>query len=536
MQRCEEMASETYVQLNKEWKATCRIVLGGEVGELDEYAEWLSSLNDKFFTRKSSLSGKEVVFGSDAYCKGAKIISFDEADFTKKFTPLSINEIKDIDSVLSAIQERVFYCGNIVLGNSKFIEKSTSVTDSFYVYRSVKVSGSKNIAYSQYLRLCENVFGTNEGGSSQFCMRGSALFNNARGFELWISGNCSDCHYAYGLDGCRDCMFSFNIVGKTNAIGNLALPKDKYAAIKKKLLQEMRSGLVKGKKLPSLMEIVSQCSDRKGEVASLLKGKLKAPSGLQDMRKIEQGFSETSKVVLGRVLSGIDRYAAWLSHVNPVPYPAASAISGTRVMFADYPCIQSLPKDRLLTQEEALALGESARISGEEAEKFSLDAAHQFLGKVAYFPPERRFEGNRNLIDCSWAANATDNYKVIVAGMCKHCAYCTWPRSSDHLVGCGMVYDSEFSMRCHDSVALKRCFEVDLGRGCSDTYFSHNVESTQDAMFCFNTKNLRHAIGNAELDVSAYRKVKQHILSQLSDELEKKKSLPISIFNAGCRK
>jgi len=242
----------TYKEVNKEWKATCRILFGTEVGELDEYSGWLSSLNDKFFTRNSSLSGKQVVFGTDAYCPGAKIISFDEVDFTKRFEPLSINEIKDMDSILEAVSERAYYCGSIIIGNSKFVESSSSVADSFFVYRSVKISGSKNIAYSQYLRLCENVFGTNEGGSSKFCIRGSAHYFNQRSFELWIGGNSSDCYYSYGLDACKDCMFSFNLVGKMNAIGNMQLPKDKYLSIKRKLLSEMAQELEQNERFKRL--------------------------------------------------------------------------------------------------------------------------------------------------------------------------------------------------------------------------------------------------------------------------------------------
>ena len=35
-------------------------------------------------------------------------------------------------------------------------------------------------------------------------------------------------------------------------------------------------------------------------------------------------------------------------------------------------------------------------------------------------------------------------------------------------------------------------------RECSDSWFCHNVEGMQNALFCFNTKSKRYAVGNAE--------------------------------------
>jgi len=529
-----DAGSVAYQKVNKEWLATCRILLGREVGGLSEYSGWLSSLSDRFFVRKSSLSRKEVVFGSDAYCPGAGIISFDEVDFTRRFEPISINDTKDIDSLLSAVRERAFYCGNIIIGNSRFVESGSGVTDSFYVYRSVKVSGSKNVAYSQYLRLCECMFGVNEGGSSKFCIRGAAHYFNQRSLELWGGGNCSDCYFSYGVDDCKDCMFCFNMVGKSHAIGNCALPKEKYLAIKRKLLGEIAEELEKNKGLPSLVDIVSKCDDPITEVSLLLKGKAPPFHDEHDMGKIEQAFSETTRVLLGKPLSGIDRYAAWLSRVNPVPIPAKSAASGIVVQTANYPCMAPLPKDRLLTLEEGRKLGELSAISAAQAEKLSFAEAHKSISRLAFFPPERRIGSFRNLPDCCWGASASDSYKVIVAGLCKHCAYSTWPRSSDHLAGCGMVYESEFSMRCHDSVEIKRCFEVDFGRQCSDCYYCHNVEGMQNALFCFNAKNLRYAVGNAEVGKERFGDAKKMLQGYLLEQLEKKKDVPLCIFNAAC--
>ncbi|MCL6089033.1 MAG: hypothetical protein M1530_02610, partial [Candidatus Marsarchaeota archaeon] len=137
------MQTQAYRELDRQWRSTCRTVLGGEIGALDDFSDWLSGLNDPLALRSSSASGKQVVMTSENYCKAGRVQDLSEAAFMKKFEPLSINEMKDMDSLLSAVRERAAYCGNIVIGNSKFIESSSEVSDSFYVYKSVRISGCK---------------------------------------------------------------------------------------------------------------------------------------------------------------------------------------------------------------------------------------------------------------------------------------------------------------------------------------------------------------------------------------------------------
>ncbi|MCX6773202.1 MAG: hypothetical protein NTV88_05560, partial [Candidatus Micrarchaeota archaeon] len=71
---------------------------------------------------------------------------------------------------------------------------------------------------------------------------------------------------------------------------------------------------------------------------------------------------------------------------------------------------------------------------------------------------------------------------------------------------------------------------------CFDSYFSHNCEGLSDAMFCFNTKNKRHAVGNAALEPAKYKAVRSALLEQIVTEIEDKKGLELDIFNIGCYK
>ncbi|MCX6777472.1 MAG: hypothetical protein NT157_01145, partial [Candidatus Micrarchaeota archaeon] len=139
--------NELYDELNRRWKTTCKVVLGEEVGEFHEFGEWLSEHNRPRFSKKSAISEKKVSLVLPHYANTARFVSLDEVDFNKKFEPLRINEVKDIDSIIGAVRERAYYAGNIQLGNSRFIEGSTDVIESFYVYDSTQISFSKHIAY-----------------------------------------------------------------------------------------------------------------------------------------------------------------------------------------------------------------------------------------------------------------------------------------------------------------------------------------------------------------------------------------------------
>ena len=473
-----------------------------------------------------------VVLSNNAYCKGGKTMGLEEADFTRKFEPLSINEMKDMDSLLGAVRERAFYCGNIVIGNSEFVEESSEVSGSFYVYKSVRLSGCKNVAYSQWMRLSEGIFGTNEGGDTKMALRCGIVYRNQRDFEAWICGNTSDSYYSYGLEDCRDCIFCFNLIGKSHCIGNVQLEKSQYMAIKKNLLSEMRWELIEKKSLPSLIEIVNKGKADHSLALDAVKG-LRYAARDKDKTRIETAFSEASSIVLGTKLSGIDNYARWLSAHTIVPRDSKSVLGKTALQVSDYPVMRELPLDRIVTQEEALALGERLKADRILAESPSLANAPEILQGIAYFPPERRLGSYRNLVACQWGSQSTDCYRTVVASHDKCCGYNAWPRSSEHIFGSGLAFHSEFCFKCFDAVNLSRCLEIDSGRRCSDSMFCHNVEGMQSSMFCFNVKNKNYAIGNAEVGKEAYGKARKTVLDWIREGLETNKTVPLSIYGFG---
>ena len=252
-------APPAYEEVNKRWKATCRVLLGCEVGELSAFEPYLTRYVERIFEKKSFLSGKPAYVSLPNFCAGARFISNDEEGKYNENPPgaaLSINKIKDVDSIVEALGGRLAYAGNIVTGDSKAVEQSNSIVDSTFIYRSSDYYGSSYIAYSSNGRQDECVFGCNFTGESKFIISSHDPYKLTRCFETLRCFTSADCYYSANLEDCTDCMFSFNQRSKRNLIGNLQLAKDEYLQLKDKLVSEMAQSMRAKKSVPSIVDII----------------------------------------------------------------------------------------------------------------------------------------------------------------------------------------------------------------------------------------------------------------------------------------
>jgi hypothetical protein len=524
-------------------------MFGGEVGELSEFADWLSDGLELTYSAKSALSGKPVSYSSKKYLKDAKWISFEEVDFGKKFElpeSLKLDEIKDIDSIAQVLSDRFQYTGNVILGNSAFVDGSSNISDSHYIYNSSQSGDSKYLAYSNLSRLCEYIFGSSAPGESSYCIKCNDTYRVKRCFELWQSVSSFDCYYVFSVMNCADCMFSFNLRSKRYAIGNQVLERNKYLKIKESLLEQMRDELKSKKRLPSLIDIVGKCRDNSKEIKELLVGKMNNSSEhqpkhppenqknildpLPDLRFVDEAFAHTTALLLGKELRGVQNYSNWLSKNLNRYKKHKSIVSGRSVFVGDYGKYFSIPPGRIIKEDEALKLVEVAPlVSG--VESITLANAHEFIENIAFFSLDIYAGNNSNITDCQSYADSKNCFTCFPCVGNKDSAYNFWPRSSERVFGCSILFDSASCINCHHSVKLTRCFEVDSSRNCSDCYFCHNCENVQESMFCFNAKNLRYAIGNVVVGQEKYAEIKKRLLAEIGNKLEKDGKLERDIFS-----
>ena len=93
---------DNYEIMNNAFKTACKVLFREEIGDLKDYEEWLKEYIINPVERE------RVKVSSENYAKNAKFIDYRSIDFMKKFEPLNINEIKDIDSIVEALKERLY--------------------------------------------------------------------------------------------------------------------------------------------------------------------------------------------------------------------------------------------------------------------------------------------------------------------------------------------------------------------------------------------------------------------------------------------
>ena len=523
------MDAKLYEELNKSWKSTCRILFGEELGEMKEYNDWLRNYSHPTPNRKSHLSGKEVTMTFDQYPASARFISFDEVKGTTA-AALNINEIKDIDSIVRAVSESWEYTGNKILGNSAALEACDIAIDSQYIAEGINVQKVDHSFAVSNATIGKYIFGSTLIVNGEFMLKFNRGTNNKRCFESTFTYYSSDMYFSHNCQGCHDMLFSFHQFSKRDCIGNLELQKDKYLELKKKLLSEIAGEIRKNKRYPSIFDLVPN-----EKVSKDVKLNIPVANRKEDMSPIEKSFASTSKIILKKELTPIEEYEGWLSK-RIVPIEELDTPFGAQTYLPEYERLQlslGIPKKRQVNPEEAMELGK-LRINEADAE--DLEEIKAWLAKTGCFIAELFVGQNFNTIKSTILVNASNVYKCAATINAEYVGVDSWAMLSKHMFGCHWATDSQFSMKCYNSYKLNRCFELDTCNNCSDTYFSHNCEGMTEAMFCFNTRSKRYAIGNTQIAPDQYRKIKDAVLEQIASELANKKDLKWDIFNIGAPK
>ncbi|MFA5929387.1 MAG: hypothetical protein WC861_00730 [Candidatus Micrarchaeia archaeon] len=513
-----------YKRLDSQWRSACRLLLGREVGELSRYKDWLCEGLEPFEKRKSSLSGKEV-YAVGKYPPGAPFISFDEIDYGKKFAPLSINEMKDIDSIVEAVQERAAFCGNAILGNSSHAEESTGMEDCHFVLGCHTFHKSQDMAYCAIGRENKSCFGSSVIGESTF---------NIKGHNTWRTSRClcdqrvyesNDIAYSDNLDGCTECMFCFGLRGKRRMVGNAQLGEAEYAKVKEKLISDIADELEAKGRAPSIFELVPKTP------LKLSKPLPKAAEPPFDETKVQTAFDEACSIVLGRKIGNLRDFGGYLTrHIRNIS-SMKSAASDEKVFVGGYSIDMAMAKSgRAVKLSELYELCQPRQAPENLlAGKATLSDIGRLIDPVAVFSTEE-YSLTSNAAECSTVHYGNNVLCCSRAYHAKDCAYSCWPRDCDHMFGCDATRNSSFCFHCYNSYKLTRCFEVDTSQNCTGSCFCHNCENVHDSMFCFNVKNLRYAIGNAEVGKEAFERAKKILLAEINSSLERTHDYKRSIY------
>lgn len=248
--------------------------------------------------------------------------------------------------------------------------------------------------------------------------------------------------------------------------------------------------------------------------------------------EFEKTFQTITGIVLGRKLNGYRDYENWLSRDVSSHKETKSRISGEPIYLPPFSFYHDL-SSRLVTINEAYETLGKKQLSEAELNSLSLTNAGKTLQNISTTTLDTQYGTNSRLGNCSIYYNSHVCFKSSAMNRSKYSLYSFWPRQSDYTLGCYYTFSSQFCIKCYNSENLTRCFEMSDCSNCSDSMFCHNSENLSNCMFCFNTKSKKYAIANIELAPEKYKEIKAMVLAYIYQELEKKKTLELSIFNLG---
>ena len=260
---------DNMIEMEKAFRETTKLLLGGELSHIDSYADWLGRSVPLPTLAESVLSGKDVWmppplnYLNTAFNK-SKIISMDEMNSlnASKFTVKDI-ENTSLDKLITRfIKPIAYFCGNFRYQNYENFEKVSGGGGGRNVYMAEDAYlGVKNIAFSNYTLFCENMFGCYGTTHSQFNIHVYRSVALSRCFEVDSSSNCRDILFCHNCENVNDSMFCFNAKNLRYAIGNIQLRPDQYRLIKSEILEEIVKEL---KETKSLQYDIFNIGDRDG--------------------------------------------------------------------------------------------------------------------------------------------------------------------------------------------------------------------------------------------------------------------------------
>ena len=513
-------------QLQKDWDSACRVILGTELGRLDEFLPWLSYYAPPSSKRKSHVSGRAVSLATDRYPKNARFVSDDEVGHNQDYA-LSIDDIKDIDALVQALSEKCEYSGNRLLGNTAFADSSDLITDSQYIFASNQIQNCSHACACTLIRRgCKYAFGCIWHGECEFTMRVAGAYNTKRSFESFMVTDSSDVSFCHACLNCHDLMFSFGQQNASYKIGNIQLEKGKYASIRAKLMAEIAEKLQSDKWFPSLFELIPDSIPKKLPAISV-----KDDRGPQDVGMVRRGFGATYKIILKRQPKHkMEEYADWLEQGAVRAIAVKTPYGRDSHLPENFSIYSRMPRKRLVSVLEIMEMGRA------EMAKSCLDSLDGMLLAMRenyYFTGEFYSGKSRNAATTPCVFNAVNTYKGFDATNAENVAYSTLALNSKYTYGGNWTLESEFCIKCYNSNHLARCMEMDGCTKCADCYFCHNCEGLTDCMFCFSMKGARHCIGNTQLTREEYMKARDALLKKMGDGLDATHGLSMSIYNIG---
>lgn len=242
-----------------------------------------------------------------------------------------------------------------------------------------------------------------------------------------------------------------------------------------------------------------------------------------------RAWKSTAKVMLGREVGELGGFGAFLGrYIDPL-HEAASQ-SGKKAYYASPYCrgarfVSFDEADRALAKP--LEADEIKDIDSllEAAKEHFLYAGSKILGNYA---------------DVEESDNCADAFHVLRSHEvfnCEYAAFCQMVMEGKYLFGCCFGAGLQFCINTTEAYKASRCFESTYAIESRDAYYSYKCRNCDEVMFSFSQYSKRYCIGNNVLPKDRYLSLKEKLVAEIADGLERKKTIPSLIeLSAGMMK
>jgi len=340
-----------------------------------------------------------------------------------------------------------------------------------------------------------------------------------RCFETYMTGGISDSYYTMNCTSCTDLMFSFNLRSRSHCIGNLQLTRERYAALKQKLVSEMAEKLKRDKRLFSLADMM------KGEAGAEKEREKISP-------ETEKALSTALRIVLQHEHKNAARLSPWLEK-RAVKVRRTVGAGGIEVLKYETPTLKGIASEKLAPLGMALQSAASCISIGEAEMPTLSEVAKRAAGKALI--TLEMVEGNNLAVrqtPVMYDSTHTDSLWFSLHS--KHSGLSSIVTDSEYCFGGYIrILECQFCISCNNITKCSGCFECDSCFSCRNCLFCHNCENVEEGILCFNLKGARYAVLNQSVSKEEYARVKKMLLDYVNGELERKGTLERSIFALG---
>jgi len=126
---------------------------------------------------------------------------------------------------------------------------------------------------------------------------------------------------------------------------------------------------------------------------------------------------------------------------------------------------------------------------------------------------------SHRVVNANYALECQDVYDA------KYVAYATSMRFLEYFFGGGVGSTSQFCIKTQENYRMVRCMETVHINVAADCYFSASLEHCSDCMFSFNQRSRQFLIGNLQLQKDSYMTLKDKLLAEIRDTLQRDKSV-----------